>query len=184
MKKSHYRADIDGLRALAVIPVIFFHLKIAGFSGGFIGVDIFFVISGHLITSIIMRELQEERFSLLRFWERRIRRILPVLFFVLLVTTIASYFITLFPTDFVNYGQSLAAQGLFIVNIFFMRIGDYFAAPAETLPLLHTWSLAVEEQFYIVFPIALLLIYNIKESHRTNLDSDWAPFIRLLRLPY
>lgn len=164
MKKDYYRPDIDGLRALAVIPVIFFHLKIAGFGGGFIGVDIFFVISGYLITSIIMREIKEERFSMIRFWERRILRILPALFLVLAATTIASYFILLFPTDFVNFGQSLAAQGLFIVNIFFMRTGDYFAVPAETIPLLHTWSLAVEEQFYIVFPILLAIVYKISKK--------------------
>ncbi|MBP6924079.1 MAG: acyltransferase [Candidatus Pacebacteria bacterium] len=164
MQKPHYRPDIDGLRALAVIPVILFHLKIAGFGGGFIGVDIFFVISGYLITSIIMREIREERFSMVRFWERRILRILPALFFVLVVTTIASYFVILFPTDFISFGQSLAAQGLFIVNIFFMRTGDYFAAPAETIPLLHTWSLAVEEQFYIVFPILLVIIYKLSKK--------------------
>ena len=162
--KKYYRPDIDGLRALAIIPVIFFHLKIAGFSGGFIGVDIFFVISGYLITSIIVRELNENKFSLIRFWERRIRRILPVLFFIIIVTTIASYFITLFPTDFINYGQSLVAQSLFVINIFFMRIGDYFAAPAETITLLHTWSLAVEEQFYVLFPILLYLIYKISKK--------------------
>lgn len=164
MQKPHYRPDIDGLRALAVIPVILFHLKIAGFGGGFIGVDIFFVISGYLITSIILREIREGRFSMVRFWERRILRILPALFFVLIATTIASYFIILFPTDFINFGQSLAAQGLFIVNIFFMRTGDYFAAPAETIPLLHTWSLAVEEQFYIVFPILVALVYKLSKK--------------------
>ena len=164
MKKSHYRADIDGLRALAIILVLFFHLKMAGFSGGFIGVDIFFVISGFLITSIIVRELNEDRFSLIKFWERRIRRILPVLFVVLLATTIASYFITLFPPDFTNFGQSLAAQGLLLVNIFFMRTGDYFAAPSDVVTLLHTWSLAVEEQFYVVFPLVLLLIFKLKKQ--------------------
>lgn len=164
MQKPHYRPDIDGLRALAVIPVILFHLKISGFGGGFIGVDVFFVISGYLITSIIVREIREERFSMIRFWERRILRILPALFFVLIITTIASYFIILFPTDFVSFGQSLAAQGLFIVNIFFMRTGDYFAAPAETIPLLHTWSLAVEEQFYIVFPILLVALYKLSKK--------------------
>lgn len=165
MNKSYYRPDIDGLRALAVIPVILFHLNIAGFSGGFIGVDIFFVISGFLITSIIVRAISIQRFSFIEFWERRIRRIFPALFFVLLSTTIAGYFVIIFPPDFTDFGQSLAAQGLFLVNIFFMRVNDYFAAPTETLPLLHTWSLAVEEQFYIAFPFVLFGIFYIAKKY-------------------
>ena len=155
-----YRPDIDGLRAVAVIAVLLFHLKISGFDGGYIGVDVFFVISGFLITSILLRGLQQEKFSLLEFWKRRIRRIFPVLFFVMLATAVASYFVLLFPTDYSTFSQSLVAQSLFLINIFFMRTGSYFAAPAETAPLLHTWSLAIEEQFYIVFPVLLLVLFT------------------------
>lgn len=165
MKKPHYRPDIDGLRALAVIPVILFHLNLVGFSGGYIGVDVFFVISGYLITSILVRSFDTGSFSFIQFWERRARRILPALATVLLTTTVASYFIILFPPDFVDFGQSLAAQSVFLINIFFMRVADYFAAPAETMPLLHTWSLAVEEQFYIGFPILLFVIFYFAKRY-------------------
>lgn len=155
-----YRPDIDGLRAVAVIAVLLFHLKISGFAGGYIGVDVFFVISGFLITSILLRDLQRGKFSLIEFWKRRIRRIFPVLFFVMLATAMASYFFILFPTDYSTFSQSLVAQSLFLINIFFMRTGSYFAAPAETAPLLHTWSLAIEEQFYIVFPVLLFVLFT------------------------
>lgn len=166
MKKfSYYRPDIDGLRAFAVIPVILFHLGIPGFSGGFVGVDIFFVISGYLITSIILREIREDRFSLLRFWERRIRRIIPALTVVIFTTIIASYFITLYPLDLKAFGLTVVAQSIFLVNMLFMRQTAYFAAPVDTIPLLHTWSLAVEEQFYILFPLLLFIIYRYAQKY-------------------
>lgn len=158
--KPSYRADIDGLRALAVLAVIFFHFKIGGLSGGFVGVDIFFVISGFLITSIIARELQAGNFSFLKFWSRRVRRIVPVLFVVLIATTLASYFVIYYPNDLITYGKSLFALSIFLSNIFFLRRDGYFATPSETEPLLHTWSLSLEEQFYIVLPFLLFFVYR------------------------
>lgn len=159
-KKSWYRPDIDGLRAIAIIAVLLFHAKTAGFTGGYVGVDIFFVISGFLITSIIVREIKEKRFSLLTFWERRMRRIIPALTVVLSFTLALGYFIILFPIDFIDLGQSTLAQSLFLANIFFMRNSGYFAGPSETAPLLHMWSLSVEEQFYIIFPLLMLLLFR------------------------
>ncbi len=156
-EKSYYRSDIDGLRAIAVLSVLLYHFNVPGFTGGFVGVDIFFVISGYLIISIISRELSEERFSLSSFWERRIRRIFPALIFVTFATTLGAYLILLFPPDFISFAHSLIAQSAFLSNMFFMRTDDYFAAPAETLPLLHLWSLSLEEQFYILIPFLLLL---------------------------
>lgn len=155
MNKSFYRPEIDGLRALAIIPVVFFHAKVYGFSGGFIGVDIFFVISGFLITSILKREMQHDTFSFSAFWARRIRRIFPALITVTIATTIASYIFLLFQKDLLEFGKSLFALSLFMSNMFFMRKQGYFAGPAEYSPLLHTWTLSVEEQFYIVLPFLL-----------------------------
>ncbi len=154
-----YRPDIDGLRALAVVPVILFHANFQVFSGGYVGVDIFFVISGYLITTILYDELQAGRFSILRFYERRIRRIFPALFFMLAVTLAIAAAI-LMPDDFRAFGKYLVAATLFAANILFWRETDYFAAPAEMNPLLHTWSLAIEEQFYIFFPLLLALTYR------------------------
>ncbi len=160
-KAIEYRSDIDGLRALAILPVVLFHAGVTGFAGGYIGVDIFFVISGFLITSIILKEIEAGTFSLLHFWERRIRRIVPVLFFILCSVTIVAYFLVLYPVDFISYGQALFAQSIFIANIFFMRQYDYFAGPAEAMPLLHTWSLSVEEQFYLLLPLLLVTLIFI-----------------------
>jgi peptidoglycan/LPS O-acetylase OafA/YrhL len=150
-----YRPDIDGLRALAILPVMLFHAEF-GCPGGFVGVDVFFVISGFLITSLILEEIHNDAFSLAMFWERRIRRILPALFVVVFATLIAACFLY-FPDDFKLVGQSVLAQALLLSNVFFWRQTGYFADGVDTLPLLHTWSLAVEEQFYVLFP--LLLIY-------------------------
>ena len=154
-----HRTDIDGLRAVAVVPVVLYHVGLATFSGGFVGVDVFFVISGFLITSMITEDLRRDRFSLRTFYERRIRRIFPALFTVLLATTALSALILL-PRDFASYGRSLMATALFGSNIFFWGGSDYFDAEAHTKPLLHTWSLAVEEQFYLFFPLLLLLIHR------------------------
>lgn len=160
MSKKFYRPEIDGLRALAIIPVVLFHAGIFGFAGGFVGVDIFFVISGFLITSILLRELRAGTFSFMNFWERRIRRIFPALFVVLMVTAAITYALPLFPQDFMEFAKSLFAQSLFISNLFFMRKEGYFAAPSETAPLLHTWTLSVEEQFYILLPVLLFLLWK------------------------
>lgn len=146
-----YRPEIDGLRALAVIPIVLFHIGFPGLDGGFVGVDIFFVISGYLITGILARELTAGEFSLSRFYERRIRRILPALFVLLAATAVAGWLILL-PEDLSQLGKSIIATLVFTSNFLFARQVDYFAAPALFKPLLHCWSLAVEEQFYLFFP--------------------------------
>jgi peptidoglycan/LPS O-acetylase OafA/YrhL len=153
-QSPRYRPDIDGLRALAILPVIFFHYRVPPFGGGFVGVDIFFVISGYLITQLIVAEGQG--FSVSRFYERRVRRIFPALFAMLLVATAAALFI-LFPVDLVRYANSLLATAGFAANFEFWREAGYFDVAAAEKPLLHLWSIAVEEQFYLFFPAVLLL---------------------------
>ncbi len=155
----HYRPEIDGLRAIAVVPVILFHAGFEYFKGGFIGVDIFFVISGFLITSIIISEIQSENFSLVNFYERRARRILPALFLVITASIVLSYFI-LQPHQIKDLFQSVFASSLFLSNFFFYLETDYFNPFTNNAPLLHTWTLSVEEQFYIFFPIFILLIFH------------------------
>jgi peptidoglycan/LPS O-acetylase OafA/YrhL len=152
-----YRADIDGLRAVAVLSVIFFHLSGRGLPGGYLGVDMFFVLSGYLISAIIWREVQEGRFSVVRFYDRRIRRIMPALLLLLVVTTLASAALLL-PTDLMGYSRSLLATLVFSANLYFWRDTNYFSQAAEQKPLLHIWSLGVEEQFYVLFPLLLLLL--------------------------
>ena len=154
-----YRAEIDGLRALAVIPVIFFHAGFNIFAGGFVGVDIFFVISGYLITKIIIRELNSNIFSIKRFYERRARRILPALIFVILISSIIS-FIFLTRSELGSYFKSVIATLLFFSNFYFYKTTPYFRSESDLEPLLHTWSLSIEEQFYIIFPITLLLFHK------------------------
>jgi peptidoglycan/LPS O-acetylase OafA/YrhL len=149
-----HRNDIDGLRAIAVGLVILFHYGVPGFSGGFVGVDIFFVISGFLIGGIIDRELDDGRFSFLNFYERRVRRIFPALFAVLFVS-IAAAAVLLFPADFMRFADSALATAFFWSNIHFLNTAGYWDVAASSKPLLHTWSLAVEEQFYLVFPLIL-----------------------------
>lgn len=155
-----YRADIDGLRAVAVILVLLFHANL-GFSGGYIGVDIFFVISGYLITSIILKDLSQKKFTLTQFWERRIRRIFPALAVVITATVIAGWFVLL-PADYRALGGSVVANSLFVANIRFWQMNDYFAAAADLNPLLHTWSLAVEEQFYLVIPLLMQFVFIVR----------------------
>lgn len=154
-----YRAEIDGLRALAVLPVILFHAGFEWFRGGFVGVDVFFVISGYLITTIIISEMAEGKFSVVNFYERRARRILPALFFVMAVSLPFAW-LWLTPSDLKDFGQSLVAVSTFSSNILFWWESGYFDTAAELKPLLHTWSLAVEEQYYILFPIFLLLTWR------------------------
>jgi peptidoglycan/LPS O-acetylase OafA/YrhL len=152
-----YRRDIDGLRALAVVPVLLFHSGLPLFQGGFVGVDIFFVISGFLISKIIWTELQENRFSVLRFYERRARRILPALFVVIAACFLIGYRLML-ATHYGSFAQSAIAAVLSVSNIFFWRQSGYFAPDLNFAPLLHTWSLGVEEQFYLLFPLVLILV--------------------------
>ena len=154
-----YRSEIDGLRAIAVVPVILFHARFDLFSGGFVGVDVFFVISGYLITTIIINEMENGTFTLLRFYERRARRILPSLFFVVLCCIPAAWFLLL-PSDMKDFAQSVVAVATFSSNILFWIESGYFATEAELKPLLHTWSLAVEEQYYILFPLFLMAVWR------------------------
>ena len=154
-----YRTEIDGLRALAVVPVILFHAGFELFSGGFVGVDVFFVISGYLITTILIEDLENQRFSLVSFYERRARRILPALFFVMFAC-IPFAWMWMLPSQMREFFQSLVAVSLFASNVLFWRESGYFDAAAEEKPLLHTWSLAVEEQYYVVFPIFLFLAWR------------------------
>ena len=152
-----YRRDIDGLRAIAVLAVVLFHFGVPGVTGGFVGVDVFFVISGFLITSIIWRERQAGRFSFVDFWARRARRILPALFVMMATTLVVGWFL-LAPKDYEALGRSAHYQATFSSNLLFARQHGYFDAASDIKPLLHTWSLAVEEQFYIVFPLLLTLL--------------------------
>ena len=158
-----YRPEIDGLRALAVVPVILFHAGFELFSGGFVGVDVFFVISGYLITSLLIEDIENKRFSILHFYERRARRILPALFFVMLVC-IPFAWMWMLPSQMKDFSQSLVAVSLFASNILFWRESGYFAATSEEKPLLHTWSLAVEEQYYVLFPIFLILAWRFGKN--------------------
>jgi len=154
-----YRSDIDGLRAVAVLIVVLFHAGLTGFSGGFVGVDVFFVISGFLITRLIHDELECGRFSLARFYERRIRRIFPALFAMLFICWLVFSWILL-PEHFISLGKSQIAASLSVSNILFWRESGYFDVSAETKPLLHTWSLGVEEQFYAFFPLLMCFLYR------------------------
>lgn len=159
-----YRPEIDGLRAVAVIPVILFHAGFEAFSGGFVGVDVFFVISGYLITSIIMEEIQKGRFSIATFYERRARRILPAL----LVVVVACFPLSVawFSTeDFMRFTSSVIAVATFCSNILFWKESGYFDTAVELKPLLHTWSLGVEEQYYLVFPLLLAGAYRFARRH-------------------
>lgn len=159
-----YRSDIDGLRAIAVLSVVFFHLDHQMVPGGYIGVDIFFVISGYLIGTILLREFDAGTFSFLRFFERRIRRLFPAYFVMALATAAVGWFV-LTPEDYRQFGQSLLAATIFISNILFYKETGYFNRASEEKPLLHSWSLGVEEQFYIVVPIILALIYFFVKSN-------------------
>lgn len=150
-----YRADIDGMRAIAVLSVVVFHLLREALPAGFLGVDIFFVISGFLITRILVREAEAREYSILRFYDRRIRRIMPALLFVIAFCTIAVTLLYL-PQDAVGYAKSVFGTFAFVSNIYFWRDTDYFSEDATTKPLLHTWSLGVEEQFYLLFPFLVL----------------------------
>ncbi len=158
-----YRAEIDGLRALAVIPVVLFHAGFEHFSGGYVGVDVFFVISGYLITSIILKDIEQDRFSIVFFYERRARRILPALIGMIAVC-IPFAWAWLPPKEMVDFGQSLLAVAFFSSNILFWQESGYFNTTAELKPLLHTWSLSVEEQYYVLFPALLILMWKFSRN--------------------
>jgi peptidoglycan/LPS O-acetylase OafA/YrhL len=171
----NYRPDIDGLRAIAVLSVVCYHAGL-GFPGGYVGVDVFFVISGYLITALILKDLERGSFSMANFWERRIRRIFPALAVMVAVTCVAGWFLLL-PDDLAKLGASVIAQSLLVSNFYFWRTTNYFGGANEEKPLLHTWSLAVEEQFYLIFPIALMAIwaffnYRLKKRDERNLTTE------------
>ena len=167
-----YRGEIDGLRAIAVFSVIIYHAKFffnlnnenfQFFSGGFFGVDIFFVISGFLITNFILSKIEDKKFSYLNFYERRLRRLLPALFFILLVSILAGWFLMM-PHQFEKLSGSILSLLFFLSNYWFFLEGSYLEGASELKPLLHTWSLSVEEQFYIIFPIFLFYLSKIRKS--------------------
>ncbi|SFD26837.1 acyltransferase family protein [Tropicimonas isoalkanivorans] len=158
-----YRPEVDGLRAVAVLPVILFHAGFQVFSGGFVGVDVFFVISGYLITSILIGELEAGNFSIVRFYERRARRILPALYTVLLVC-VPFAILLMNPYQVQKFFESVTSVIFFVSNVFFWRQHGYFAEASELQPLLHTWSLAVEEQYYLLFPIFLWIVWRFGRS--------------------
>lgn len=162
-KAFSYRADIDGLRAIAVLLVLLFHANISWISGGYIGVDVFFVISGFLITYTIVKEIEEDRFSFKKFYLRRIKRIIPVLVFILLLTTIPAYF--MFAENFEGFSRTLLHTILSTNNIhLWANNRQYFSENSDLIPLLHTWSLSVEEQFYFIWPSILILLYKVKNT--------------------
>ena len=163
MQKDSFRPDIQGLRALAVIAVVVFHISPRLLPGGYLGVDIFFVISGYLIIGMIDRDLKANSFSLLKFYSKRVKRLFPALFVTLTSCTVLGYFYLL-PFELKTYSQSLFASLFYISNIFFSLQADYFDSGLKSAPLLHTWSLAVEEQFYFFYPLVALFLY--KFSHR------------------
>ena len=167
VNRIKYRPDIDGLRGIAVLLVVFYHfekifLNTKFFQGGFVGVDIFFVISGYLITSILFNELKiSKKISFKDFYIRRIKRILPVLSLVILFTLIITYFLFI-PEKFTFTVKSANSSWFFFSNIFFWKqLSTYHAEESTNIPLLHTWSLSVEEQFYILFPIFIFLLFKI-----------------------
>lgn len=160
-----YRPDVDGLRAVAVLSVLLFHAGVRGVYGGFVGVDVFFVISGYLITGIIQGGLGRDGFSIAEFYKRRVHRIFPALLVVMLATTAAAVW-ALLPVELVRFGRSLAATALFSSNMLFYSETGYFDAEAAVKPLLHTWSLAIEEQYYIFWPLLLIAAHRLKWSAR------------------
>jgi peptidoglycan/LPS O-acetylase OafA/YrhL len=150
-----YRKEIDGLRAVAVLPVVFFHAGMPGFEGGYIGVDVFFVISGYLITALILQDVGNGKYSFRNFYERRARRILPALFFVTLVSVPFAWTLMM-PGDFENFSASVVSVGMFLSNFYFWSEAGYFDTAIELKPLIHTWSLAAEEQYYLLIPVLLV----------------------------
>jgi peptidoglycan/LPS O-acetylase OafA/YrhL len=160
---TKYRPDIDGLRAIAVMLVVFFHAFPEAMPGGFIGVDIFFVISGFLITGIVVRELDQKRFSLLAFYNRRIRRIFPALIVVLCVTMVLGW-LWMLPAAYAQLSSDVFASAAFLANIALLLQSGYFDIESAKKPLLHLWSLGIEEQFYLFWPLMLMLVARLRLS--------------------
>ncbi len=163
MSLATYRKDIDGLRAVAALAVLAFHAGISVARGGYVGVDVFFVISGYLLSSTILKELHRGEFSFLRFYERRVRRIAPASVFMLAVSSVFACLL-LTPTDLEDFGETLLSASTFGSNLVFWAKADYFDGSAQLKPLLHTWSLSIEEQFYIVFPIIVTVLHHLRPT--------------------
>ncbi|CAG5072036.1 hypothetical protein DYBT9623_03974 [Dyadobacter sp. CECT 9623] len=161
---KEFRYDINALRALAVLGVVLFHYKVPYFQGGFSGVDIFFVISGYLMTRIIIRGLAKGNFSVIEFYSRRVKRILPGLLFLILCLTVINFFLYL-PVDYSDFVKNAAASAVFYSNILYYK-SDYFDASSENNMLLHTWSLSVEWQFYLILPLVLMLVNRFLKNDR------------------
>ena len=171
MRGMKYRSDIDGLRAVAILPVVAYHAGLAFVPGGFVGVDVFFVISGYLICRLINDEIKDGSFTVAAFYKRRVMRLFPALFAMLLATSALAYFYLL-PIELKEFSDSMIAAVTYVSNIFFALTTGYFDAPAETKPLLHTWSLSVEEQFYIVCPLFMLACYRFCPQAPERPDRD------------
>ena len=163
---AQYRPAIDGLRAVAVLGVFIFHLKPQFLPGGFVGVDVFFVISGYLITSILLREYEHKSFSLWKFYQRRIARLFPAFYTVALATIITAFFIYS-AQDLASCGIALVSAALSVANLKFILQGNYFTISPDAQPFLHCWSLSVEEQFYVIFPTILLFLYVKTNRYKT-----------------
>ena len=163
-----YRKDIDGLRAVAVLAVVLFHAKVPGFAGGFVGVDVFFVISGYLITGLIADDCRQGRFTFATFYFRRIRRIVPALLCVYVACTLAAALLML-PSDMAEFARSLVSSAAFVSNHFFYHLAGYFGGQSDLKPLLHTWSLSIEEQFYLVWPLLFLVVARWRRG--------WLPYL-------
>lgn len=172
-----YRPEVDGLRAVSVISVLLFHYAIAPFRGGFVGVDIFFVISGYIITSNIVDQVGRRQFSFLEFYDRRVRRILPATLGTIIATAAAGYFVLL-PHDYAEFGRSAVAAAFGFANFYFLwNTGSYFDSAADLMPMLHMWSLGVEEQFYLIWPLLLVGVYGASQGSRKALAASLAVII-------
>ena len=160
-----YRTEIDGLRGLSIIPVVLYHAGFPLFSGGYIGVDIFFVISGYLITTIILNKIKEGNFSIRKFYLRRARRILPALFSVIFISLPFAFF-WMDSINYNNFNKTVLYSLFFISNFFFIfNHQNYFTDIAQNNPLLHTWSLSIEEQFYLIFPIFIIICFKLLKKY-------------------
>ena len=154
-----YRIDIDGLRAVAIVPVVLCHVGISTFRGGYVGVDVFFVISGYLITGHIYDQIVVNKFSITDFYERRVRRLAPALLAMIAFCCVLAY-MYLLPAEMIDFAKTALATIFFLSNIYLWTTAGYFDGPAAEKPLLHTWSLAVEEQFYLLFPVLLVFLHK------------------------
>src|SRR4029078_5666003 len=161
-----YRPDIDGLRAFAVMAVVLFHTRLDAVPGGFVGVDIFFVISGYLITRLIVEQLREGKFSFWDFYARRTRRIYPALFVLIPLVLLAGFFV-LTPGEYEDLAMSAIYSSAFLANIYFWLNTGYLDLAAVTMPLLHLWSIGVEEQFYMMWPATLVLVWRFARMGQT-----------------